>query len=63
MTEWLVRLWGHRSDLEDLSEWLTSPDLNVKKEDDYFYLRCSEFGPLTDADSSGRTFSSSAPAM
>jgi hypothetical protein len=50
MTEWLVRLRGQRSDLEDLSEWLTSSDLNVRKEDDHFYLRCSEFEPLTDAD-------------
>ena len=50
MTEWLIRLRGHQSDLEDLSEWLTLPNLNVKKEDDHFYLRSSEFGPLTDAD-------------
>jgi len=48
--EWLVRLQGHHSDLDNLAEWLTSPDLNVKKEGDHFYLRSSEFSPLTDAD-------------
>ena len=26
-------------DLKDLSEWLTSPAVNVKKEGEYFYLR------------------------
>ena len=50
MTEWLVRLQGHHSDLDDLSEWVTSPDLNVKKGGKYFYLRSSEFDMLTDAD-------------
>jgi hypothetical protein len=50
VTEWLVKLQGHQPDLENLSEWLASPDLNVKKEGEYFYLRSSEFAPLADAD-------------
>ena len=50
MTEWQICLQGHQHDLDSLSELLDSPDLNVKKEGEYFYLRCSHFDPLTDTE-------------
>jgi len=48
MAEWLVRLEGEKSGLEDLSR-LRSPDWSVSKREDGYYLRSTGFNLLTDA--------------
>ena len=42
MAEWLIRLRGHPTDLEDLSGWLALPGLIVKKEGENFYLKAPQ---------------------
>lgn len=50
MTERLVRLKGHQFDLEELTEHFTSDELNVRRDEDgHFYLRSSDFTPMTDS--------------
>ena len=50
MIERLVRLKGHRFDLEELSEHFTSDKLNVRQDEDgYYYLRSSEFNQMSDS--------------
>jgi hypothetical protein len=51
MTEWLIRLEGHKFDLEDLSDHFTSAARNVKSDTDgYYYLRSSDFNQMSDPD-------------
>jgi hypothetical protein len=50
MTERLVRLKGHRFDLEEPSEHFTSDELNVRQDEDgYYYLRSSDLNQLSDS--------------
>jgi hypothetical protein len=50
MGEWLVQLEGDPAELEELVDQFRSPELNVSKEGEAYYLRSSEdFGELTDA--------------
>ena len=48
MPEWLVRLIGHEFELEELVDHFTSADRNVKKDEDGYYLRSSDFNTMTD---------------
>jgi hypothetical protein len=51
MTKWLVRLKGHEFDLQELSDHFASADRNVSKDKDgYYYLRSSDFDPMSDSD-------------
>ncbi len=49
MTEWRVRLEGHKFDLQALAAAFTSDDLNVTEQDGGYVLRAREFEALTDA--------------
>jgi hypothetical protein len=52
MAEWLIELEGYTSDLDELVDQFESPQLNVKKEGDRYYLKSPrEFGAFTDASS------------
>ncbi len=50
MAEWLVELQGHPAELGELADQFRSPQLNVRKEGERYYLRApEEFGGLSDA--------------
>lgn len=49
MAEWIVRLKGDNSYLQNLSHLFSSPELNIKEENGEFYIRSSGFILLTDA--------------
>ncbi len=50
MAEWLVELQGHPAELGELADQFRSPRLNVRKEDEHYYLRSpEEFDRLSDA--------------
>jgi len=47
MTKWLVRIHGHKFDLQELSDRFNSVEVNVTKDDnDYYYLGPSDFDAL-----------------
>jgi hypothetical protein len=48
MSEWLIKLKGERSDLEDLPSLLASSDLRVTQEGEAFYLKALELNRLDD---------------
>lgn len=50
MPDWLLELQGEEFDLEALTRLLRSPYLNVSKEGDTYYLRCSAFAPIASPD-------------
>lgn len=50
MPNWSVQLVGNKFDLEDLSQWFTTPDLQVVKELDGFYLRSNRFETIEEAE-------------
>jgi hypothetical protein len=50
MGEWLVELQGHPAELVELADLFRSPQLNVRKEGERYYLRSpEEFDGLSDA--------------
>jgi len=50
MPNWSVQLFGNRFDLEDLSKWFTTTDLQVVKESDGFYLKSDLFETIEEAE-------------
>ncbi len=49
MSEWCVKLEGHKFDLEDLPTWFSSPDLKVIEENGEYYLKSREFNSFPEA--------------
>lgn len=47
--EWVVQLKGDNSDLQELSESLSSVELGITKENDKFFLKSSNFNQLNNA--------------
>lgn len=50
MRQWLIKLRGEKSDLEDLPLLVASPDLSIKAEGGEFYLTALELNSLDDDD-------------
>lgn len=49
MTQWLIQLGGHKFDLLDLAERVSSADVSVIEEEGKFYLRSEALQSCTDA--------------
>jgi len=46
LMKWFVKLLGNKDDLEDLSKVCNSPELIIRKEEDYFILESKDFEKL-----------------